>query len=167
MPTTITINQNAEHLLWPRQCVCCGGLDETDVETIVPETVQRDRDLADITSAHVPHCVDCAAHSARPFSVMKLVALVTVIALLNAYVWFTWSALAGKIFAFGGLCLVGIIVAVDRRAVRRLMRQTCSATGPSYQFLHPCSDDVTTITFANDHFARAFRAANLGGSYEP
>ena len=167
MANTITVKLNAEQLRWPDRCVCCGNADEIDVEVIVPDTVQRDRELSEISSAHIPHCHECAVHSSQGRSVMKIVALVMIVAFSSLILGASVSHFVAKTFVFGGLIAVGITSAVDRLRIRRLMRRTCSATGLAYKFIHPCSEHVTTINFSNDHFARVFRAVNLGGAYEP
>ena len=167
MATSVTVNKNAEYLTWPRMCVCCGGLDETDVEVIVPDTVPRDRDLSEITSAHVPYCFDCVSHTSAGLGAARLIAIGVVLV-------FVAPIIANGVFhvnlAWAGAAaiLALVIVAIaDLANCRRQMKASCSSMKVPYAFLHPTSAEITTIRFDNDHFARAFKALNLGVAYEP
>jgi hypothetical protein len=166
MPTTVTIEKNAEYLRWPPMCVCCGAPDEVDVEVIAPDTSPGERDLSAVSAAHIPHCLECEKHSAMGFSIAKIAAIALALLVGVPVLVLSLFRLNPYLVTTGSVAALAVVIAVDRIRVRGAMTLRCAASGPAYRFAHPSNDDVTTITFANDHFARAFRAVNLGGVYE-
>ena len=165
MATTITVNRGAEEIKWPPKCVCCGGVDETDVEVVVPFTTDERRDLSEIVTADVPYCYDCLAHEQVGLATIQWIALFVAVAFITPALVVYEHTNAAATFAAGVLLLAAAIV-VDRSRARRAMKPACARVRSPYRFVHPCSMNVTTIEFANDSFARAYRALNVGGYYE-
>jgi hypothetical protein len=166
MATTITIELPAEDLRWPKRCVCCGGLDESDIEVVVPDTVDANRPIEEVITADVPHCLDCRRHMEMGFGLMPVVAMILVVCFLAGALMAAMPA-HGYAFAAGGFIGVLLIVGADQVRIRGHMKHECVAARHAFRFVHPCGRDITTILFMNDSFAREFRALNGRGVYEP
>lgn len=165
MATTITIEKPAEDLNWPKRCVCCGGLDETDLEVIVQDTIDSRRPLDEVITAEVPHCLDCMNHQGIGLTGMQILAFLVVLAFAVGALLAFVSGHVGSIVV-SALAVIAAVYIVDRLRIRAAMKRTCSAAGKSYRFVHPCGRAITTITFASDDYAREFRAVNGRGVYE-
>ena len=166
MATTVTIEIPAEDLRWPKRCICCGDLDETDIEVIVPDTVDPNRPIEEIITAEVPHCLECREHQAMGFGPMQTIAFVLVVCLIAGAVWATTGG-HSYLFAAAGFIAIALIIGLDQVRVRGHMKRTCVTARRAYKFVHPCGREITSILFVNDNFAREFRALNGRGSYEP
>ena len=165
MATTVTIEMPAEDLRWPRRCVCCGSVDEADVEVIVPDTSDSDRRLEEVITAAVPHCLECRDHAGMGFGAMQIVAFVVVLCLAVA---FGISSLGhGPVLVAGGLIVIAVVIGLDQANIRRHMRRGCVSARQAYRFVHPCGREITSILFLNDSFARELSALNGRGVYEP
>ncbi|HEY3330373.1 MAG TPA: hypothetical protein VGK19_10160 [Capsulimonadaceae bacterium] len=160
MGRTITIDSNAEYLAWPRLCVCCGGLDEIDVEVIVPDTSGDDHELSDIVTAQVPHCYDCVNHARIGFSWMQLLAITIVCVFAAPIVGVGILHMPPAILVVGGLAVVAVLAIWDRGRRRKAMRPGCASSGQAFAFVAPSSTTQTTLRLENDRFAAEFERLN-------
>ena len=166
MATQITINKAVEDLRWPALCCCCGGVDETDVETVVPHTAAGDRELTDVMIAEVPYCLTCQAHGRTGLSALHIGALALALCFVAPFVASAVWRVSFTSFIAVGFLLLAALWAWDRWRVRSRMTPGCASVNRPVQFTHPCSLDVTTLILANEPFARAFRRLNASGAYE-
>ena len=140
-------------------CVCCAGVDETDLEVIVPDT-SAERDLSNIASAYIPHCFDCLKHRSAGLSTAQLGAMAVALLLVAPMSGSALLHMSSASALFGAGFVVAAIIVANYVSRRRLIKAGCAGNRQAFTFLAPCASNITTVRFENAQFAQAFRELN-------